>query len=157
MGSAYRFLRILEHRVQLRQMRRTHLLPDRDAELRVIARSMGIRTNPAQELENAFGKQVRHVRRLHEKLFYRPLLHAVARLDSGEARLTPEAAEQRLWALGYHDPKGALRHLESLTNGVSRRAAIQRTLLPVMLGWFADCPDPDPGSRGSGGCPRPWA
>ena len=148
MGSAYRFLRILEHRVQLRQMRRTHLLPDRDAELRVIARSMGIRTNPAQELENAFGKQVRHVRRLHEKLFYRPLLHAVARLDSGEARLTPEAAEQRLWALGYHDPKGALRHLESLTNGVSRRAAIQRTLLPVMLGWFADCPDPDSGLAG---------
>ncbi len=148
MGSAYRFLRILEHRVQLRQMRRTHLLPDREPELRVIARSMGIRTNPAQELETAFGKQVRQVRRLHEKLFYRPLLNAVARLDSGEARLTPEAAEQRLWALGYHDPKGALRHLESLTNGVSRRAAIQRTLLPVMLGWFADCPDPDSGLSG---------
>ncbi|MFM9050518.1 MAG: bifunctional [glutamine synthetase] adenylyltransferase/[glutamine synthetase]-adenylyl-L-tyrosine phosphorylase, partial [Actinomycetota bacterium] len=32
---------------------------------------------------------------------------------------------------------------ESLTSGVSRRAAIQRTLLPVLLGWFADGPDPD--------------
>ena len=148
MGSAYRFLRILEHRVQLRQMRRTHLFPDREAELRIIARSMGMRTDPAAELEQAFGKQGRQVRRLHEKLFYRPLLNAVARLDSGEARLTPEAAEERLRALGYQDPRGALRHLESLTNGVSRRAAIQRTLLPVLLGWFADCPDPDAGLLG---------
>ena len=148
MASAYRFLRILEHRVQLRQMRRTHLFPERESELRVIARSMGMRTDPAAEIEDAFGKQVRQVRRLHEKLFYRPLLNAVARLDSGEARLTPEAAEERLRALGYQDPRGALRHLESLTNGVSRRAAIQRTLLPVMLGWFADCPDPDAGLLG---------
>nr|MCU0298087.1 bifunctional [glutamine synthetase] adenylyltransferase/[glutamine synthetase]-adenylyl-L-tyrosine phosphorylase [Candidatus Nanopelagicales bacterium] len=148
MSSAYRFLRVLEHRVQLRHMRRTHLFPEREAELRVIARSMGMRSDPASELEQAFAKQGRQVRRLHEKLFYRPLLNAVARLDSGEARLAPEAAEQRLRALGYQDPRGALRHLESLTNGVSRRAAIQRTLLPVLLGWFADCPDPDAGLLG---------
>ncbi len=148
MANAYRFLRILEHRVQLRQMRRTHLFPDREPELRIVARSMGMRTHPAAEIEAAFAKQVRQVRRLHEKLFYRPLLNAVARLDPGEARLTPEAAEERLRALGYQDPRGALRHLESLTNGVSRRAAIQRTLLPVMLGWFADCPDPDAGLLG---------
>jgi glutamate-ammonia-ligase adenylyltransferase len=148
LGAAYRFLRILEHRVQLRQMRRTHLFPDQEQELRIVARSMGMRTDPVAEIEAAFSKQVRQVRRLHEKLFYRPLLNAVARLDSGEARLTPEAAEQRLWALGYQDPKGALRHLEALTSGVSRRASIQRTLLPVMLGWFADCPDPDAGLLG---------
>ncbi|MGI9157326.1 MAG: bifunctional [glutamine synthetase] adenylyltransferase/[glutamine synthetase]-adenylyl-L-tyrosine phosphorylase, partial [Marmoricola sp.] len=35
-----------------------------------------------------------------------------------------------------------------LTNGVSRTAAIQRTLLPVMLEWFADAPDPDAGLFG---------
>ena len=50
-----------------------------------------------------------------------------------EARLSPEAAEQRLAALGYEDPKAALRHLEALTSGVSRTASIQRTLLPAML------------------------
>jgi glutamate-ammonia-ligase adenylyltransferase len=32
-----------------------------------------------------------------------------------------------------------------LTDGLSRRAAIQRQLLPVMLGWFADEADPDAG------------
>ena len=31
---------------------------------------------------------------------------------------------------------------------MSRRAAIQRTLLPVLLGWFADAPDPDSGLLG---------
>ena len=85
------------------------------------------------------------MRRLHERLFYRPLLAAAAKLSPTEARLTPEAARQRLLALGFRDPAGALRHIEALTTGVSRRAAIQRTLLPVMLGWFADEADPDAG------------
>ena len=48
---------------------------------------------------------------------------AVARLDAGEARLSVQAAEQRLEALGYADPQSALRHLQALTSGVSRRAA----------------------------------
>ena len=60
----------------------------------------------------------------------------------GSARPTPAPAWQ---ALGFDDPAGALRHLEALANGVSRRAAIQRTLLPAMLGWFADAADPDAG------------
>jgi glutamate-ammonia-ligase adenylyltransferase len=38
-----------------------------------------------------------------------------------------------------------MRHLEALASGVSRKAAIQRTLLPVLLGWFADSADPDAG------------
>ena len=87
----------------------------------------------------------RQVRRLHEKLFYRPLLEAVARLPSEAARLTPAEARDRLQALGYADPAGALRHIDALTSGVSRRAAIQRTLLPVLLGWFADAAEPDAG------------
>jgi [glutamine synthetase] adenylyltransferase / [glutamine synthetase]-adenylyl-L-tyrosine phosphorylase len=90
-------------------------------------------------------REALEVRRIHEKLFYRPLLQAVARLPGEEARLTPEAAQQRLEALGYTDPVGALRHIKALTTGVSRRASIQRTLLPVMLGWFADAADPDAG------------
>src|SRR5699024_9665547 len=51
----------------------------------------------------------------------------------------------RLAALGFTDPEPALRHIAALTDGVSRRAAIQRTLLPVLLDTFADAPDPDAG------------
>jgi glutamate-ammonia-ligase adenylyltransferase len=148
LDRAYRFLRTMEHRIQLFRLRRTHVVPTAVADLRRIARSMGFRTDPAAELVQAWRRHAREVRRLHEKLFYRPLLNAVARLDAGEARLTPEAAQARLEALGYADPVGALRHLEVLTSGVSRRAAIQRTVLPVMLGWFAQAPDPDAGLLG---------
>ena len=145
LDEAYRFLRTLEHRVQLHRLQRTHVVPDSPREVRRIARSMGMRSDPQAELEERWQEHARTVRRLHEKLFYRPLLLAVARLEPSEARLTTEAAQARLVALGYADPAGALRHLEALTAGVSRRAAIQRTLLPVMLGWFADAPDPDAG------------
>lgn len=148
MADAYRFLRTLEHRLQLRRLRRTHTLPDDDAELRVLARSIGLRAEPVRELLDQWKAHQRQVRRLHEKLFYRPLLQSVARLEAGEARLSLQAAEERLQALGYADPAGAIRHLQALTSGVSRRAAIQKTLLPVMLGWFADGPDPDAGLLG---------
>lgn len=143
LASAYRFLRSMEHRIQLQQLRRTHLVPDDADDMRRLGRSLGFRSDPVGELTRAWNKNAREVRRIHEKLFYRPLLQAVARLDAGAARLTLEAAEVRLQALGYRDPQGALRHLEALTSGVSRRAAIQRTLLPVLLDWFAEGPDPD--------------
>ncbi len=87
----------------------------------------------------------REVRRLHEKLFYRPLLEAVARVPTEALRLTPDEARRRLEALGYADPPGALRHIEALTAGLSRRAALQRALLPVILSELADAPDPDAG------------
>ncbi len=145
LDTAYRFLRTLEHRIQVHRLRRTHTMPTDDRDLRRLGRSMGMLTDPVAELHTHWRRHTREVRRLHEKLFYRPLLNSVARLAPGEARLTPEAARVRLEALGYADPAGALRHLEALTVGVSRRAAIQRTLLPVLLGWFADAPDPDAG------------
>lgn len=148
LASAYRFLRRVEHLVQLHRLRRTHLVPDDEADLRRLGRALGLRTDPVGEFTALWRRHAREVRRIHEKLFYRPLLRAVARLPGEEARLTPEAARARLEALGYADPAGALRHIEALTSGVSRRAAIQRTLLPVMLGWFADAPDPDAGLLG---------
>ncbi|MGH3371674.1 MAG: bifunctional [glutamine synthetase] adenylyltransferase/[glutamine synthetase]-adenylyl-L-tyrosine phosphorylase, partial [Nocardioidaceae bacterium] len=148
LDAAYRFLRTLEHRIQLAQLRRTHVVPDDEGSLRALGRSMGLRKEPVAELERLWKQHGKEVRRLHEKLFYRPLLAAVAKLPGEGARLTPSAAKQRLAALGYLDPSDALRHLEALTSGVSRSAAIQRTLLPVMLEWFADAPDPDAGLLG---------
>lgn len=148
LSSAYRFLRTLEHRIQLHRMRRTHIMPTEEDRQRQIGRSMGYLVDPISELTKEWKKYAREVKRLHEKLFYRPLLNAVVKLDSSAARLTPEAASARLAVLGYQDPAGALRHLEALTTGVSRKASIQRTLLPVMLEWFAQAPDPDSGLFG---------
>ncbi|MGI9085850.1 MAG: bifunctional [glutamine synthetase] adenylyltransferase/[glutamine synthetase]-adenylyl-L-tyrosine phosphorylase, partial [Aeromicrobium sp.] len=145
MEEAYEFLRALEHRIQLHRLRRTHMVPDHSEDLRRIGRSMGFRHNPAESLEKEWQAQKRAVRRLHEKLFYQPLLEAVASIPTDGLRLTSEAAEQRLTALGFADPRGALAHIQALTSGVSRRASIQRSLLPAMLEWFAQSPDPDAG------------
>ncbi|TLQ46407.1 bifunctional [glutamine synthetase] adenylyltransferase/[glutamine synthetase]-adenylyl-L-tyrosine phosphorylase [Streptomyces marianii] len=148
LGEAYRFLRSMEHRIQLYRLRRTHLVPEGEEDLRRLGRSLGLRADPVAELDKEWRRHGSVVRRLHEKLFYRPLLDAVAQLAPGETRLSTQAARQRLEALGYADPAAALRHLEALSSGVSRKAAIQRTLLPVLLGWFADSADPDAGLLG---------
>jgi glutamate-ammonia-ligase adenylyltransferase len=160
MAGAYRFLRGTEHLLQLRNLRRTHLLPEDPQILREIGRALrrmrldpeqpprnsdNSAGDPAAALTSQWRRHASQARQLHEKLFYRPLLDAVARLPGDVTRLTPAAAAERLEALGYLDPAGALRHLEALTAGVTRRAAIQRTLLPVLLGWLADAPEPDAG------------
>ncbi len=148
MHDAYAFLRTLEHRLQLYHLRRTHVVPEDEESLRHLGRSLGLLKEPGAGLEKQWAHHRREVRRLHEKLFYRPLLSAVAQVPGEGARLTAEAAKERLAALGYADPAAAMRHLEVLTEGVSRTSAIQRTLLPVMLEWFADSPDPDAGLFG---------
>lgn len=148
LASSYRLLRTLEHRVQLHKLRRTHLMPLGDDDRRRLGRSLGYLRDPLARLDSQLKRHRSDVRRLHQKIFYRPLLDSVARLPSDEVRLTTDAAKVRLKALGYRDPAGALRHIEALTKGLSRRAAIQRTLLPVLLGWFADGVDPDAGLRG---------
>jgi len=148
MHEAYAFLRRLEHRIQLFQLRRTHVVPEDEAALRRLGRSLGHLKDPAVELDKEWRHHRREVRRLHEKLFYRPLLSAVARIPGDGVRLSPDAARLRMSALGYQDPGAALRHLEALTRGVRRSAAIQRQLLPALLEWFADAPDPDAGLFG---------
>lgn len=143
-AADYRLLRVLEHRVQLRRLRRTHLMPRDDDGLRVLARAAGI-AGGASGVQEAWQRTRHAVRRLHERLFYRPLLAAVAALPEDGWGLTSDQAAARLSAIGFLDPVGALRHLAALTAGVSRRAEIQRHLLPVLLPWFAEGADPDGG------------
>ena len=149
LGDAYVFLRTTEHRLQLQRLKRTHVIPDDPARLSWLALAMGFRPDSrggAREVwQSEWSLHAREVRRLHEKLFYRPLLEAVARVPAEGLRLTPDEAGRRLAALGFADPARALRHIEALTSGLTRRAALQRALLPVLLSDFADSPDPDAG------------
>ncbi len=149
LDRAYRFLRTVEHRLQLQKLRRTHLVPADPDGQRWLAHALGYRAGEGRDAVERFRADwlavAAEVRRLHAKLLYRPLLDAVAKVPGDDLRLTPDAARLRLEALGYADPAGALRHIESLTGGVSRTAAIQRQLLPVLLSEFADAPEPDRG------------
>ncbi|WP_292835202.1 bifunctional [glutamine synthetase] adenylyltransferase/[glutamine synthetase]-adenylyl-L-tyrosine phosphorylase [Microbacterium sp.] len=140
----YRVLRVLEHRMQLRGLQRTHLMPTAPEGLRVLARVSGL-AEGGPEVWVLWEAVKREVREVHVRLFYRPLLSAVAALPAGEQQLSPDQAVARLAAIGFRDPAGALRHIGALTDGLSRKSTIQRHLLPVMIRWFADGVDPDYG------------
>lgn len=143
-ANHYRSLRVLEHRVQLLALRRTHLMPRDNDTLRIVARASGL-AETSDALLAGWEDIKRDVRTLHEKLFYRPLLSAVANLGDDAIALSSSQAEARLRASGFTDPAGALRHIAALTSGISRSATIQRNLLPVLLHWMADGTDPDSG------------
>ncbi|MGH2830768.1 MAG: bifunctional [glutamine synthetase] adenylyltransferase/[glutamine synthetase]-adenylyl-L-tyrosine phosphorylase, partial [Actinomycetota bacterium] len=143
LDGAYEFLRRVEHRLQLAQERQTHTVPEDATQRRTLARAMGFRDSGTQTALEAFDEAWRRtqavVRRIHEKLFYRPLLERFAQAPA----LAPDAAQERLEALGFRSPGRALKFLSDLTAGLSRRSQLMRTLLPVMLDWMSDAPDPD--------------
>jgi len=143
LDRAYRFERVVEHRIQLFNLRRSHLMPLCDDDRRRIARSLGM--HEGEELWHAWRSTARDVEHRQRRIFYSPLLEAVSQLSDEELRLSPQAAQDRLKALGFADPRSALAHIEALTKGASRTAEIQRQLMPAMLGWFAEGPNPDLG------------
>lgn len=141
-SSHYKFLRLLEHRIQMSEMRRTHLMPTSETKRRALARAVDIKLNAETLIEKWESVKV-DVRALHQKIFYRPLLSAVSKLGDDSLSLSTDQVRDRLHAIGFGDPKGALDHIAALTSGLSRRAVIQKQLLPVLLQWFSDGTDPD--------------
>lgn len=147
----YEFIRLLEHRLQLQRMKRTHLLPEEDDETTRtwLARTAGC----VPERERSYAEQLNadvkrtslEIRQLHTKLFYRPLLASVVAMDADMVRLSPDAAIRQLRALGYRSPDRAYEHLSALAQGPSRKAKLQAIILPSLLGWLAQTVDPDAG------------
>ncbi len=150
--ASYEFLRLLEHRLQLQRLKRTHMLPafDDDEALRWLARAAHMRPDGRYDALGVLREELkRHnlrVSRLHAKLFYQPLLESLAPegLEFSHG-MTSEAAERQLAALGYDAPQSALTHLSALINQSGRRGRVQAVLLPRMLDWLSDTPDPDSG------------
>src|ERR1700751_2231448 len=151
--ASYEFLRLLEHRLQLQRLKRTHMLPDEDDEeaQRWLARAAHMRPDGRQDAQGVLREELKRqnmrVSRLHAKLFYQPLLESVGTVGiSGiSGGMSPEAAERQLAALGYAGPQSALTHLAALTSSSGRRGRVQQVLLPTLLDWLSDTPDPDAG------------
>ncbi|GAB3946521.1 bifunctional [glutamine synthetase] adenylyltransferase/[glutamine synthetase]-adenylyl-L-tyrosine phosphorylase [Corynebacterium tapiri] len=149
--KAYEHLRLMEHRLQLHRLRRTHALPakdDRD-DWGWLATTAGFTArdgkSPVERLEESLKKVRRDVSGLHAKLFYRPLLNSVVTKSVDELRLSPTAARDQLAALGYTHPARAVEHLTKLATGSSRKAKLQAILLPSLLEYLGTTPDPDAG------------
>jgi [glutamine synthetase] adenylyltransferase / [glutamine synthetase]-adenylyl-L-tyrosine phosphorylase len=145
LDDAYRFLRTVEHRLQLQDEQQTHTLPTDVAARTRLARVLGYRDRGDETALALFEADYRgcqnRVRSIYERLFFAPILDALA----GAGALTATAVEERLSAFGFVDVGRTRAALQELTQGLTRRSRVMQQLLPVILGWLSATPDPDLG------------
>jgi glutamate-ammonia-ligase adenylyltransferase len=164
LAIAYGFLRTVEHRLQLVEEAQVHTVPaDRESRDR-LARVLGFRGRPEETPADRFDAVLaRHQgasRAIHERLFFRPLLEAFAagparpalaaegEQEEAEHGFAPEVAEERLTAFGFADAERTRQALSELTRGLTRSSRLMQQLLPILLDWLSESPDPDQGLMG---------
>lgn len=149
LADAYRFLREVEHRLQLVDLQQVHELPTDPAATGRLAQVMGFGEQSGRSATEAFEAELsRHraaARAIHERLFFRPLLEAF----SGRApTLRADAAAVRILASGFTDVERTRAALGELSSGLTRSSRLMSQLLPLLLEWLSDSPDPDLGLLG---------
>jgi glutamate-ammonia-ligase adenylyltransferase len=157
LADAYRFLRDLEHKIQLVDERQTQVVPSGEAEVH-LARRLGYRgVDPTASVEAFRADCRRHmdaVATAFAASFYESAA-TIAGADDGRyaallAGLDDVArAEEELASLGFRDAGGARTHLVLLRDGAPssratpRRKQLLTTVAPALLGDVMRAPDPD--------------
>ena len=151
LGDAYRFLRRLEHVLQLYDGAQVYAMPTDDASRLRVARTLGYRdtavASALQQLDEALARHQAVARTIHERLYFRPLLEAFADSDA-EVLSRPGAVEERLRAFGFADSDRTRAAVEDLTRGLTRSSRLMQQMLPLVLAWLSETPDPDLGLLG---------
>ena len=89
------------------------------------------------------------MRSIHERLFFRPLLEAFTGRRRPDGAACPTAAvAERLAAFGFSDAERTRQAVQELTRGFSRSSRLMQQLLPLLLEWLSESPDPDLGLLG---------
>jgi glutamate-ammonia-ligase adenylyltransferase len=145
LDDAYVWMRTVEHRLQLVDEHQTHTIPDDPSARTHLARVLGFRDRANESALEAFDAEHQRrrarVRAIHEKLFFAPVLDTLA----GVGALPEAAAEARLAAFGFHDMAQTRAALNELAGGLTRRSRVMQQLLPAILEWLSEAPDPDLG------------
>jgi glutamate-ammonia-ligase adenylyltransferase len=148
LAEAYRFLRRTEHALQLEDGQQTHTLPAEHSQRRRIARVLGYRGAPRVGATEAFERDLHHhrnlVRTTHERLYFRPLLEAIA----GAGALSVDAAVSALASFGFAEAERTRQAIHELTRGLTRSSRMMQQLLPLLLDWLSATPNPDLGLLG---------
>jgi glutamate-ammonia-ligase adenylyltransferase len=147
--SGYRFLRRVEHALQLDGAGPTPGVPSDPVARARLARTLGFpaggRAGALAQLDRELGACRAAVRTVHERLYFRPLLEAFAGV---EVPLSPDAAADRLAAFGFSSGERTRQAVVELTSGLSRSSKLMLQLLPLLLDWLSTTPDPDAGLLG---------
>jgi [glutamine synthetase] adenylyltransferase / [glutamine synthetase]-adenylyl-L-tyrosine phosphorylase len=141
LAGAYRFLRRLEHRLQMVRDLQTHELPADRASLARLARSLDL--DGPDELKAEYGRQTSLVRGLHERLFYRPLLEAFAGPAAPRPGVDRPATEELLAGLGFRRPSDAYMVLGRVMDPSTRVGKVLTHVFPVMAPALALASNPD--------------
>jgi glutamate-ammonia-ligase adenylyltransferase len=148
LAAAYRFLRRVEHVLQLYDGTQVYAMPADEASRVRVARTLGYRDGPErsalEEFELELTQHQAIVRTIHERLYFRPLLEAFASADA-DVLTRPGAVDARLRAFGFSDGDRTRAAVSDLTRGLTRSSRLMQQMLPLMLGWLAETPDPDLG------------
>ncbi|MFI5040624.1 MAG: bifunctional [glutamine synthetase] adenylyltransferase/[glutamine synthetase]-adenylyl-L-tyrosine phosphorylase [Acidimicrobiales bacterium] len=151
LATAYRFLRAVEHRLQLWDEAQVHAIPTGGAAMERLARTSGFRSTGEHDAVSAFLAELRRqqatARSIHERLFFRPLLEAFSKVTI-TARGVPAAAAERLAAFGFSDAHRTRDALVELTRGLTRTSRLMQQTLPLLLEWLSESPDPEAGLLG---------
>lgn len=153
--TAYRFLRHVEHKIQVFQDRQTHTIPTDEAEVRVLARRLRLR---GQDEVAVFWELLQGHREAVNQIF-RSLFYAPEERDADpqaeEIRVFLEELEheeQALWRLqqlGFQDLKHSYQYAQLLHNGPSyapatpKRRKILYALAPMLFQEVSRAADPD--------------
>jgi glutamate-ammonia-ligase adenylyltransferase len=153
LAAAYRFLRTVEHRLQLVDEQQVHAVPADNAARDRLARVLGYRATPAaaavEQLDHDLRDHQAAVRGIHERVYFRPLLEAFAGAPAGDGvAITPAAAETRLAAFGFTEAARTRQAVAELTRGLTRSSRLMQQMLPLLLDWLSESPDPDLGLLG---------
>lgn len=151
--AAYRFLRTVEHRLQLYEGQQVHTVPASIDRRTHLARVLGYRDGASSTALARFEADLRmhqnQARSIHQRLFFRPLLEIFTSPASriGQ-RLSADAVADRLSAFGFADAERTRQAVAELTRGFTRSSQLMQQMLPVLLDWLSTTPDPDQGLLG---------
>ena len=130
--QAYRFLREVEHRLQIESEQQTHTVPDEPKALSKLARSLGY--DSSAEFSTALQEHMQRVR----SIFTRVIVEQPHDKSAGTLRLE-----------FFRDQESATKTLDELAQGrgsfhvAPRTRQVFRKLRPILLEWLAECSDPD--------------
>ncbi len=152
LGRAYRFLRDVEHKIQIVHERQTHTIPAAPEEQQALARRLGL--SDASALWTEVDHATATVRRAFDKLFYEPAAEAKRDLDPAAVSLIEglDDAEQtiaHLRLLGFSDPEARRADLLLLRDGSAvapasaRRRGVLLELAPTLLSAVVKSANPD--------------
>jgi glutamate-ammonia-ligase adenylyltransferase len=158
LADAYRYLRTVEHRLQLVDEAQVHSVPSDPAARAHLARVLGHRDDATGTALARFDRELSDqqavARSIHERLFFRPLLEAFSAVSEPPTAVAPaglgsdDAVRARLAAFGFTDAERTRAALEELTKGLTRSSRLMQQTLPLLLTWLSESPDPDLGLLG---------